>query len=223
MIETATYFRQSPSGRGQLDGVSSIMSISISGTLLGWWWFVAALLGLIIIVLGVAKHVTNITSVSNLDFLHEILSFTLAVPLAFGLVLTLLAHIILKPIEAEDTLTDKVQNRVKQRVLIVENQLLLGAALQDLLTGEAELDVVGISPRDQVELVREIRRIRPDVVLLDENSCLTKPAKLLAFLEDYPRLRLLLVNADDHLVRIYSKQEILVEHVPQLVNIICHS
>ena len=120
-------------------------------------------------------------------------------------------------------MTDKVQNRVKQRVLIVENQLLLGAALQDLLTGEAELDVVGISPRDQVELVREIRRIRPDVVLLDENSCLTKPAKLLAFLENYPRLRLLLVNADDHLVRIYSKQEILVEHVPQLVNIICHS
>jgi DNA-binding NarL/FixJ family response regulator len=121
-------------------------------------------------------------------------------------------------------LTDQAQDQGKQRVLVVENQLLLGAGLQSLLTNKTGLDVTGISPGDQEELVREIRRSQPDVVLLNADSRLADPADLLALLGNDPAGRVLAFNANNNLVRIYTKQEvfeILVEHMPQLVNIIC--
>jgi DNA-binding NarL/FixJ family response regulator len=108
-------------------------------------------------------------------------------------------------------------------VLIVENQLLLGAGLQNLLTNQTNLDVTGISPGDHEELIREIRRIQPDVVLLDAGSRLADPAKLLALLGNDPTVRVLAFNANNHLVRIHTKQEVsevLVAGMPQLVNII---
>lgn len=107
-----------------------------------------------------------------------------------------------------------------QRVLIVEHQLLLGAGVQSLLTGEADLDVIGISPADQLELVQEIRRFRPDVVVLDEVTYLANPTKLLVFLKNHPKLRVVVVSANDNLVCIYNKQQVLVTRATDLINII---
>ena len=120
-------------------------------------------------------------------------------------------------------MTDQAQDRDKQQVLIVENQLLLGAGLQSLLTNKTNLTVTGISPGDHEELVREIRRIQPDVILLDADSRLANPAELLALLGNDPAARVLAFNANDHLVRIYTNQQVLeefVERMPQLVDII---
>jgi DNA-binding NarL/FixJ family response regulator len=130
----------------------------------------------------------------------------------------------LKPIGAEDALTDQAQDRDKQQVLVVENQLLLGAGLQSLLANRTDLAVSGITPGDHEDLVREIRRIQPDVVLINEDSRLANPAELLVQLGNDPTLRVLAFNANDHLVRVYTRQEVfevLVEHTPQLFNIIC--
>ena len=93
------------------------------------------------------------------------------------------------------------------RILIVENQLLLGAGLQSLLSVEPDLHVIGISPSNQLELVREIRQFRPDIVFLDKDSQLTDAVELLTFLEDFHELQLIEVNANDHLVHIYNMQE----------------
>ena len=43
-----------------------------------------------------------------------------------------------------------------RRVLIVENQTLLGAGVHSLLGDETDLDIRGISPHDQTELIRDI-------------------------------------------------------------------
>lgn len=106
------------------------------------------------------------------------------------------------------------------RVLIIENQLLLGAGLQSLLSGETDLDVIGISPRNQLELVREIRQLQPDIVFLDKDSRLTDATDLLTFLENFPELRVVVINANDHLVRIYNKRETRLCQATDLLGII---
>lgn len=106
------------------------------------------------------------------------------------------------------------------RVLIVENQLLLGAGLQNLLSGETDLDVIGISPRNQLELVQKIRQIQPDVVFLDKDSRLTNATDLLTFLENFSKLRVIVVNANDNLAHIYIKKQILATPTAQLISIV---
>jgi DNA-binding NarL/FixJ family response regulator len=110
-----------------------------------------------------------------------------------------------------------------QRVLIIENETLLGAGVQSLLQDEANMEVIGISPSNLAELIQEIRRSRSDVVVLDEVTHLTGPTKLLALLEDYPKLRLVVVSANDDRVRIYDKREVLVTHTTDLLYIFCDS
>jgi AmiR/NasT family two-component response regulator len=92
--------------------------------------------------------------------------------------------------------------------------------VQDLLTGETGLELIGVSPSHQVELVREIRRVRPDVVVIDENCHLTDPAELLAFLKNYLKLRVVVLNTNDDVVRIYDSHEVSITQTSEFVNII---
>jgi DNA-binding NarL/FixJ family response regulator len=107
-----------------------------------------------------------------------------------------------------------------RRVLVVDNQILMGAGVQSLLGGQADLELVGISPCDQAELAGEIRRLRPDLVVLDRDSQWVDPTRLLAALQDYPKLCLVVVSADDNLVCIYDKQQVLTSRAHDLLGII---
>lgn len=106
------------------------------------------------------------------------------------------------------------------RVLVVENQLLLGAGIQKFLSDEADFEVIGSSPSDQLDLVREIRQLRPDVVFLDIDSRLADAIDLLNFLEDFPDLRVILVSTDHDRIQIYTRREVLIHHPTDLFGII---
>ena len=106
------------------------------------------------------------------------------------------------------------------RILIVENQLLLGAGLQRLLSDMTDLDVIGVSPRNQLELVQEIRQLQPDIIFLDKDSRLTDAIELLSFLENLPKLRLIVLSASDYQAQIYNKQEIQLCWATDLIGII---
>jgi DNA-binding NarL/FixJ family response regulator len=107
-----------------------------------------------------------------------------------------------------------------RRVLVVENQILMGAGVQSLLGVQADLEVMGISPRDQAELAGEIRRLRPDLVVVNKDSHWVDPTNLLAVLQDYPALRLVVVSANDNLVCIYDKHQVLTSRASDLLGII---
>lgn len=106
------------------------------------------------------------------------------------------------------------------QVLVIENHILIGAGIQSFLAGEADLAVTGISPSDEIELAREIRRLRPDIAVIDKDSRLVDPTDLLFRLEDYPKLRLVVVSANDNRVCIYDKQQLLTSRARDLLDII---
>lgn len=94
----------------------------------------------------------------------------------------------------------------KRRVLVVENQRLLGAGIQRLLMQEADLEVAGVTPADEAALVEEIRRFGPDWVILDEATA--SADMLCGLFPDGMELRVAVLRADDALVQIYEKRRI---------------
>ena len=107
-----------------------------------------------------------------------------------------------------------------RRVLIVENQTLLGAGVHSLVGDETGLEVRGISPHDHTELIRDIESFQPDIVILNKVSQLMAPLNLLAALENHTQLQLIVVSADDNRVCIYDKRQLLVKRAADLVDII---
>lgn len=103
------------------------------------------------------------------------------------------------------------------RILIVEDELLLGAGIKSLLTGETDLDLLDSCSGDEAELAEEIRRLQPNVIILDQNSNLVDLGKLMSWLDGYPELRVVLVNANLDLVEIYDKRQVVITQVADFI------
>lgn len=114
----------------------------------------------------------------------------------------------------------RIQHETQRRVLVIENDLLLGAGVESLLLQEISLDVIGISPRDEEELIRKIRYLQPAVIILDEATLLTQSIRLLAMLRKEHELRLVIVNADKNLVQVYHKQSVLLTQISDLIEVL---
>jgi DNA-binding NarL/FixJ family response regulator len=107
-----------------------------------------------------------------------------------------------------------------RRVLIVENQTLLGAGVHSLLGDETGLEIRGISPHDQTELIQDVRCFQPDIVIMDKVGHLIAPLNLLAALENHSQLQVIVVSADDNQVCIYDKRQLLVRQAADFLDMI---
>jgi DNA-binding NarL/FixJ family response regulator len=105
-----------------------------------------------------------------------------------------------------------------RRVLVSENQRLLGAGLENLLRREDDLLVMGVALESQEALRQAIDRSQPDVVVLD--GATIDAVGLLELLENYPKLRVVLVSADGSLVRTYKAQQVVVTRATELVDLV---
>jgi hypothetical protein len=192
------------------------MAVRTSKSLLRWRWLIVAMIALSVITLEVIEHRPGKLAGIDGDFLCEVLAFGVAFPLAIGAALERLARNVLGRPPTPASLTDKPNSLPTGvwRVLVVENQRLLGAGIEILLSREAGLQVIGVTPEDEVALRQAISRSQPDVVVLD--GATTDSARLWALFQDYPELRVVVVSADDGLVRTYEKRQVIVTRAADL-------
>ena len=121
-----------------------------------------------------------------------------------------------------DVNAKKKQKLVTQQILVVENNLLLGAGLENLLSRETNLKITGIAPRGEEELIEQIKKLRPAIVILDEATYLTHSVRLLAYLRILQKFRLVIVSANSNLIQIYHKENILLTQTIDLIKILQH-
>ncbi len=92
------------------------------------------------------------------------------------------------------------------RVLIVENNLLIGAVIENLLAQEEDLELYSTVPENESTLVEEVWQIKPDTIILNDDSKLIKPMRLLTSLINYPQIRVVVVNLNNDSVLVYDQQ-----------------
>jgi DNA-binding NarL/FixJ family response regulator len=107
-----------------------------------------------------------------------------------------------------------------QRVLVAENQSLLGAGVENLLSRETHLDVRGISPRDETDLLEVIKLFRPDVIVLDGSLESQFSGCLLDHVTDYPKVRLVQVSLEGTLVQVYEKHQVRILHATDFLTVV---
>ena len=105
-----------------------------------------------------------------------------------------------------------------RRVLVIENQRLLGAGVENLLQRDVELVVLGVTPESESALLQAINGFQADVVILDEATI--DSTRLLNLLERNPMLRVILVSADDGVVRTYDSRQVNVMQATELAALI---
>ncbi len=93
-----------------------------------------------------------------------------------------------------------------KNVLIIENDLLFGACIESLLSCKEAFNIIGISPKNEADLIDDIWCMNPNVIILNKESCLTNPARLLDQLKNFPEFRLVVVNPSTDWGQVFDKQ-----------------
>ncbi len=107
--------------------------------------------------------------------------------------------------------------QASQRVLIVNNHLLMWAGVEKLLsTNPGHVQIIGASPQGETDLVKDIWHFLPDVIILSAQSQRFNPTRLLSLLENYGSLRLIAVSETDNSLEIYEKRRIETKQLADL-------
>ncbi|MCX6045654.1 MAG: hypothetical protein NT075_11130 [Chloroflexi bacterium] len=106
-----------------------------------------------------------------------------------------------------------------KKILVAQAARLLGAAILSLLYHECDLNVIGCMADTATELIEEIERLHPDVVIIDQASHFTEAIHLLPA-PYYFKLRLLMVSTENDLVNIDREESILISECADLAHII---
>jgi len=101
------------------------------------------------------------------------------------------------------------------RVLIVDNQPLMGAGLERLLAAEDRLQVFGVTAPTPDDLVEAIRQAVPDVLVMTKETQPIDPYQLYQRLGDYGRLRIIQISLHSNTIQVFEmKQLVMVAHHP---------
>lgn len=99
-----------------------------------------------------------------------------------------------------------------QRVLVIDNRTIMGAGVETLLSNSTKLQVIGTTPQNEDDVVRDVWLYSPDVIILSQKTQLTDPVRLLTLLNNYRSFRLIVVSEDDNTMEIYEKRHVTASH-----------
>ncbi len=109
---------------------------------------------------------------------------------------------------------------LRSRVFILYSHGLFARGVQSLLGQEKEVEVVGME-RDDHQALEKIRRLRPDVILVDsstapEGHCLT----ISGIFQEIPEARVITISLRENGIDVYDKQRIVAAGPEDLLRVL---
>ena len=106
------------------------------------------------------------------------------------------------------------------RVIAIQKNSLLSDGLSSLLNSVSTHKLVHTSAQNAEDLSNEIFRLKPDVILLAENSQLVNSESLSGILFAHPKLRIVVVSENSNWLQIFYKKEVLLTQFSDLLAVI---
>jgi hypothetical protein len=98
---------------------------------------------------------------------------------------------------------------------------LLAQAMEIFLMNEESWEVIRIPADEGVcSLVEQVRRIRPDLVILYQGKYEDGSDPFTKLLQEQPEIRVLTVSLENNVMQVYSKQSVTVRKVSDLLSVI---
>lgn len=106
------------------------------------------------------------------------------------------------------------------KCLIVCSNELLGVSVEHLCRTQDDLDVHNAQFLVEADLIRELERYQPDVLIVDESIDVNYPTRLLQSLAVSPNVRVILLNGQANILHVYKKQDVLVTKASDLLSVV---
>ncbi|MCB8983255.1 MAG: response regulator transcription factor [Ardenticatenaceae bacterium] len=104
------------------------------------------------------------------------------------------------------------------RILIVSEQGIMGSGLEKLLVDEQTFEVVRLVLHSEEDLLQQIWQLLPDIIILALEPTEICPARLLEQLQDYGRVRIVLVDLLSNEIDVYDREPVTLNDYGTLIN-----
>jgi hypothetical protein len=108
-------------------------------------------------------------------------------------------------------------------ILVITNDSLLGVGIKSLLDRKTRFVVAGASPQNEAELVTEINRLQPGIIVLDQASHIIRPFRLLELLNHINQFRIVSVSSESDLIRVYDVHELLLNQISDFIKVVSYT
>lgn len=108
----------------------------------------------------------------------------------------------------------------RRRVLVVQENTIFGAGLRSLLGKQTSLDVRGLTTNDKTNIINEIHRYQPDVIILEELDPLGDALSLNDLFDYAANLRIVGVSTESDQVRVYDRNQFTVTRLSEFAHIV---
>jgi hypothetical protein len=97
-----------------------------------------------------------------------------------------------------------------RRILVVNSGSMLDEGVTMLLAGWEGLDVLSIGFESEDELIRNLDSIKPEVIVINRESCinLARLFGLIGNISGFRRLQIVMISADSNTMDVYENQKI---------------
>ncbi len=113
-----------------------------------------------------------------------------------------------------------MDNPKKYCILLHKSGFLLNQAVISLASLEKRIEIVFSDAIDTNELAREISKINPDVVLLNESQPVASREVLTKLLTTLSKIKIVVVSADSNWLHVFNKEDLLLTRFEDLLTVI---
>ena len=114
--------------------------------------------------------------------------------------------------------TDSADSKI---IALWGDEELLTEAIKNLLVTKKEWVVIRISNEwDDETLARELKRQNLDILIVSEGILASNGTQLIKSVQDFPKLKIIMISLENNLLKIYNKQTICIEEASDLMSII---
>jgi hypothetical protein len=108
-----------------------------------------------------------------------------------------------------------------KKVIIWGRDDLLNWIIEHFLADRKDWEVVSLSNERGIDfLIQEVENINPDVVVVYQHKCVNSLRLLMQLLYARPTLTMITVNPDNNATEVYTKKQISVHEVSDLISIV---
>jgi chemotaxis response regulator CheB len=105
----------------------------------------------------------------------------------------------------------------RKRIIVVESEQLLSAGIFSLLSANGQLDVVGMMTIDE-NFFDVFERVKPHIIILDEDTLSRNMTAYMLFTKNYPRLRTIVLSLGTNNVQVCDKQVVHIQNIDDFMN-----
>jgi DNA-binding NarL/FixJ family response regulator len=109
---------------------------------------------------------------------------------------------------------------LRKIIVILEEDQLINAGVQSFLAAQECFDVIGLESNEPVQIIQEIERIQPDVIIIDQNNQSIPLNDLLSHFENTPNIRTIALNISNNQIQVCDKRQVQIHQLSDFISVL---